>query len=117
MSRSSSQECKELRDRLYRSKDTQLCTLALGPTPEFPYAYVNVGVAPILSQAASQEVQVQPSSNTNHNSYTPSQAQNTNGYTSGVGTYQTVTQSNNQQMPSTGYGTNTNIQKHVSIFI
>uniref|UniRef100_A0A7S3PXW7 WW domain-containing protein n=1 Tax=Chaetoceros debilis TaxID=122233 RepID=A0A7S3PXW7_9STRA len=112
---SSSQECKELRDRLYRSKDTQLCTIALGPIPEFPFAYVNVGVAPILSQAASQKVLVQPSSNTNHNSYTPSQAQTTNnGYTSGAGIYQTVSQSNNQQMPSTGYGTNTSIQKHDS---
>lgn len=44
--RSDSQECKELSDRLYRSKDSQICTQALGFIPEFPYQYTIVGVAP-----------------------------------------------------------------------
>jgi protein transport protein SEC31 len=44
--KSQSQECRELSDRLYRSKDSQLCTQALGYAPEFPYNYTNVGVAP-----------------------------------------------------------------------
>jgi protein transport protein SEC31 len=44
--KSQSQECRELSDRLYRSKDSQLCTQALGYAPEFPYSYINVGIAP-----------------------------------------------------------------------
>mmetsp|Transcript_16536 Transcript_16536/g.24739 ORF Transcript_16536/g.24739 Transcript_16536/m.24739 type:complete len:1087 (-) Transcript_16536:105-3365(-) len=48
--RSQKQECKELQDRLYRSKDSQLCIVALGATPEFPYHYVNVNAAPAPSR-------------------------------------------------------------------
>jgi protein transport protein SEC31 len=44
--KSQSQECRELSDRLYRSKDSQLCTQAFGYAPEFPYNYINVGIAP-----------------------------------------------------------------------
>ena len=47
--RSESQDCKELKDRLYRSKDSQICLQIMGSTPEFPYQYVNVGVAPAAS--------------------------------------------------------------------
>jgi protein transport protein SEC31 len=44
--RSDSQECKELRDRLYRSKDSHFCALAFGAPPEFPFDFCNVGVTP-----------------------------------------------------------------------
>lgn len=47
--RSNSQECKELRDRLYRSKDSHLCALAFGSPPEFPFHFCNVGVTPSSS--------------------------------------------------------------------
>ena len=37
--RSESQACKELRDRLYRSKESHVCLAAMGGTPpEFPYS-------------------------------------------------------------------------------
>lgn len=45
--RSKTQKCNELRDRLYRSKDSQYCVQALGGTPEFPFQFMNVNPAPI----------------------------------------------------------------------
>jgi len=52
--KSDSQECKELKDRLYRSKDSQICLQLLGSAPDFPYQYVNVGVAPAASSNNQQ---------------------------------------------------------------
>jgi protein transport protein SEC31 len=52
--KSDSQECKELKDRLYRSKDSQMCLQLLGSAPDFPYQYVNVGVAPAASSNNQQ---------------------------------------------------------------
>jgi protein transport protein SEC31 len=46
-----SQESKVLRDRLYRGKDSEACLRALGSPPEFPFEFVNVGVAPKKSQS------------------------------------------------------------------
>lgn len=74
------QECKELQDRLYRSKDSQACTQALGKTPDFPYNYVNVGVAP----AATAAKQGRTATKTTVSTAAVSQVQNrttaTNGY-------------------------------------
>eukprot|EP00956_Cyclotella_meneghiniana_P036579 scaffold127602_cov60-Cyclotella_meneghiniana.AAC.2 len=39
------QECKELRDRIYRSRMGQFCPELIASPPEFPYDFVNVGVA------------------------------------------------------------------------
>jgi len=50
--KSNSQECKELSDRLYRSKQSQECVHALGSTPDFPFNFINIGVAPKLSASA-----------------------------------------------------------------
>jgi len=44
--RSDSQDCRELKDRLYRSKESQNCTHVLGAAPDFPFPFKNVGVAP-----------------------------------------------------------------------
>ncbi|KAL7522204.1 hypothetical protein ACHAWX_006895 [Stephanocyclus meneghinianus] len=38
-------ECNELRDRIYRSRMGQFCPDLIASPPEFPYDYVNVGVA------------------------------------------------------------------------
>jgi len=53
--KSDSQDCKELMDRLYRCKDSQLCVQAMGLTPDFPFEYINVGVAPVSSVAAPNQ--------------------------------------------------------------
>ena len=42
---SSSQDCRELSDRLYRSKESPSCLQAMGSPPDFPYSMVNVGVS------------------------------------------------------------------------
>merc|ERR1719253_446166 len=39
------QECKELRDRIYRSRMGSFCPAFTASPPEFPYDFVNVGVA------------------------------------------------------------------------
>ena len=54
--RSNNQECKQLQDRLYRCKDSNVCLQGLGAIPEFPYEYVNVGVAPAVSKYAQPAV-------------------------------------------------------------
>ena len=43
--RGNTQECKELRDKIYRSRMGQFCPDLIANPPEFPYEYVNVGVA------------------------------------------------------------------------
>lgn len=43
--RGNTQECRELRDRIYRSRMGQFCPDLITLPPEFPYNYVNVGVA------------------------------------------------------------------------
>ena len=43
--RGNTQECKELRDRIYRSRMGQFCPELIASPPEFPYDFVNVGVA------------------------------------------------------------------------
>jgi hypothetical protein len=43
--RGNTQECRELRDKLYRSRMGQFCPDLIASPPEFPYEYVNVGVA------------------------------------------------------------------------
>lgn len=43
--RGNTQECKELRDKIYRSRMGQFCPDLIASPPEFPYEYVNVGVA------------------------------------------------------------------------
>ena len=75
--RSNDRECKELKDRLYRSKDSQLCVQGLGSIPEFPYTYVNVGVAPAHSKYDQPSV----TSNGGGNSTKPMNTSNTNRYT------------------------------------
>ena len=39
------QECNELRDRIYRSRMGQFCPDLIASPPDFPYEFVNVGVA------------------------------------------------------------------------
>lgn len=39
------QECKELRDRIYRSRMGRFCPDLIASPPDFPYEFVNVGVA------------------------------------------------------------------------
>eukprot|EP00578_Thalassiosira_sp_NH16_P006546 CAMPEP_0181106352 /NCGR_PEP_ID=MMETSP1071-20121207/16486_1 /TAXON_ID=35127 /ORGANISM="Thalassiosira sp., Strain NH16" /LENGTH=1086 /DNA_ID=CAMNT_0023189753 /DNA_START=165 /DNA_END=3425 /DNA_ORIENTATION=+ len=39
------QECKELRDRIYRSRMGRFCPDLMASPPDFPYDFVNVGVA------------------------------------------------------------------------
>eukprot|EP00579_Thalassiosira_antarctica_P000907 CAMPEP_0201876878 /NCGR_PEP_ID=MMETSP0902-20130614/8436_1 /ASSEMBLY_ACC=CAM_ASM_000551 /TAXON_ID=420261 /ORGANISM="Thalassiosira antarctica, Strain CCMP982" /LENGTH=1129 /DNA_ID=CAMNT_0048404213 /DNA_START=68 /DNA_END=3457 /DNA_ORIENTATION=+ len=39
------QECKELRDRIYRSRMGGFCPDLIASPPDFPYEFVNVGVA------------------------------------------------------------------------
>lgn len=39
------QECKELRDRIYRSRMGGFCPDLMASAPDFPYDFVNVGVA------------------------------------------------------------------------
>eukprot|EP00566_Odontella_aurita_P002098 CAMPEP_0113542244 /NCGR_PEP_ID=MMETSP0015_2-20120614/9495_1 /TAXON_ID=2838 /ORGANISM="Odontella" /LENGTH=1078 /DNA_ID=CAMNT_0000442271 /DNA_START=104 /DNA_END=3343 /DNA_ORIENTATION=- /assembly_acc=CAM_ASM_000160 len=52
--RSESQKCKELKDRLYRSKDSHYCLQAMGGSPpEFPYSSKSVGVAPARASSVS----------------------------------------------------------------
>jgi len=53
--RSNSQECKELSDRLYRSKFSQECVRALGSTPDFPFDYKNVNVTSKSSVSHHQQ--------------------------------------------------------------
>lgn len=60
LARSNSQKCKELSDLLYRSKSSQECLHALGATPEYPFNYCNIGVAPAAPKP-------NPISNTNSN--------------------------------------------------
>ena len=56
--RSNSQQCMELRDRLYRSKDSGYCLQAMGNVaPDFPYSMVNVGVSPGPTILAKPQVQ------------------------------------------------------------
>jgi hypothetical protein len=43
--RGNTQECRELRDKLYRSRMGQFCPNLIASPPEFPYEYVNIGVA------------------------------------------------------------------------
>ena len=59
--RSNSQQCTELRDRLYRSKDSAYCLQAMGNVaPDFPYSMINLGVSPgptIVAQPIVQQVE------------------------------------------------------------
>ena len=58
--RSNSEQCMELRDRLYRSKDSGYCLQAMGNVaPDFPYSMINVGVSPGPTILAKPQV-VQP---------------------------------------------------------
>ena len=108
--RSNSQECKELKDRLYRSKDSQICLQLMGATPDFPYQYVNIGVSPIapvvsanhLKQrvaAAKPVAQQQPAYARTQNQYQaqPTAAAVTNGYGSSSQAYGNNTQQQQQQ--------------------
>lgn len=84
--KSNSQECKELQDRLYRSKDSQLCIQALGKTPDFPFHYVNIGVAPVEQQRSQQPAKAatiasRTSAYGRSSAQTP--ARTTNGYANG----------------------------------
>jgi protein transport protein SEC31 len=90
--KSDSQDCKELMDRLYRSKDSQLCVQAMGVTPDFPFDYINVGVSPVPSVATLNQSQtvhtskatMQQSAYSKASSKLPSQSKvgKTNGYAS-----------------------------------
>jgi len=92
------QECKELQDRLYRSKDSGMCVQAFGKTPDFPYNYVNVGVAPVAVAATQHRTSTKPVANrasaaavagarAHGSSYkqNPVAASTTNGYSSNQG--------------------------------
>lgn len=76
--KSDSQDCKELMDRLYRCKDSQICVQAMGVTPDFPFEYMNVGVSPSPTVAAqadsSAKATVQQSAYPKTSSKLPSQA-------------------------------------------
>jgi protein transport protein SEC31 len=108
--RSNSQECKELKDRLYRSKDSQICLQLMGATPDFPYQYVNIGVSPIAPVVSvnhqQQHVvvakpvkQQQPVYARTQNQYQaqPTAAAVTNGYGSSSQAYGNNTQQQQQQ--------------------
>ena len=71
-----SQESKELRDRLYRGKDSEVCLRALGSAPEFPFEFVNVGIAPKKSQYNGTAAHSNGSSNLNHTTTHTSQGTN-----------------------------------------
>jgi len=103
--KSNSQECKELKDRLYRSKDSQICHQLMGATPDFPYQYVNVGVAPVAPvvssshpqqrvAAAKPVAQQQPAYARTQNQY---QAQPTAAVTNGYGSSSQAYGNNTQQ--------------------
>ncbi len=50
------QECKELCDRLYRSKDSAYCLMSLGgAVPAFPFEYRAIGVAPAVQPTYGQQ--------------------------------------------------------------
>jgi len=59
--RSNSQQCTELRDRLYRSKDSAYCLQSMGNVaPDFPYSMINLGVSPgptIVAQPIVQQLE------------------------------------------------------------
>lgn len=63
--RGSSQECNELRDRLYRCKDGHQCLTMLGTAPEFPYSMKPVNVAPAGSVGGVKEAAQQQAATTN----------------------------------------------------
>jgi len=55
--RADSQSCNELRDRLYRSKDSYTIGQILGSIPAFPFAQRSVGVAVVKANGAHQNNQ------------------------------------------------------------
>ena len=54
------QECKELRDRIYRSRMGVYCSDLIASPPDFPYDFVNVGVARDLQGITLKQPQQQP---------------------------------------------------------
>mmetsp|Transcript_20539 Transcript_20539/g.30431 ORF Transcript_20539/g.30431 Transcript_20539/m.30431 type:complete len:949 (-) Transcript_20539:2897-5743(-) len=57
--RGSDEESRILRDRLYRSKDSQYCLAAMGAAPDFPYSMVQVNRGPARSARPKPQVQQQ----------------------------------------------------------
>ena len=56
--KSNSQQCRELQDRLYRSKESGYCLQAMGGVaPDFPYSMLNLGVSPGPTIQAKPQVQ------------------------------------------------------------
>ncbi|EJK48374.1 hypothetical protein THAOC_32834, partial [Thalassiosira oceanica] len=67
--RGTTRDCKELRDRIYRSRVGRYCPDLVSNPPDFPYGFVNVGAARDLTgitlkqqpaAASAQHQQVQP---------------------------------------------------------
>ena len=93
----SSQETKELRDRIYRSRFGSFCPDLMSSPPDFPYNYVNVGVARDLHGitlkqpiAQTQQYQEQPQQQ---------QVQQTQPFVSQATTQQPQQQQMQQQQP------------------
>jgi len=68
------QECKELRDRIYRSRMGGFCPDLISSPPDFPYDFVNVGVASDLQgitvkQGGVQQMMQQHQQQLEHPSY------------------------------------------------
>mmetsp|Transcript_4865 Transcript_4865/g.6298 ORF Transcript_4865/g.6298 Transcript_4865/m.6298 type:complete len:1158 (+) Transcript_4865:55-3528(+) len=99
---SNKQECKELKDRLYRSKYSQACVQAMGVTPEFPFQFTNVGVAP--APAPSANVLTSGNSQNKVSSVHSAQAHSRNGYSSTQG--QNKLSNGNGYSSTQGYASN-----------
>jgi len=100
--RSNSQECKELRDLLYRSKYSQSCLAAFGSAPEFPYQFVNIGIGKaatpqVTNTASTSHASVNPSASATTVAATTVATTSMNGTTTrsnGHGSYNTANNSN-----------------------
>jgi protein transport protein SEC31 len=94
---SKSQECLELKDRLYRGKYSQYCVQAMGAAPDFPYKYVNVGVAPVPKPEATHQAQVQQQSHPHASRGSVSQSPYRNQQRTAAASRATNTMHNTQQ--------------------
>ena len=103
--RSQKQACKELQDRLYRSKDSQQCVKVLPGTPEFPYQFINVKAAPVRPKARKVNT------NSQRGAYNKtSQVRETTAHTAtnGSGPMKSAQQTNYIQTSTNNYASNAN---------
>lgn len=73
-----------MKDRLYRSKDSQQCLNALRGTPDFPFEFVNVTAAPVRRAVSKTTAQNRLTSN-KHSTKSNVQYQQTNGQQANLG--------------------------------